>query len=262
MDTQENTSLPEDPPVTVGENEVERLLDQAQSLAEEIASSTGADADAPESPPAARAPAEDAADPLAGADAVEKTLAELGDLVNGTQSTEANGEDGPAPDPAAGVSTGPAGQDAPVVAEATEPHADRETARDEPTDEALIDDLDTELAAAIDVDLSEPLPGAGSDADAQTPDKSQQAKPRTRRSIKQLIAASRHLVVDAAKPAAVTVVNAILLPILILDRPFANLSPTTKRRIGQLALITVLMGIISLVLPGMFEHNPYEHLDP
>jgi hypothetical protein len=54
----------------------------------------------------------------------------------------------------------------------------------------------------------------------------------------------------------------ILKPLVVIDRPFAGLSLATKKRIGYVALITFLMGLISFVLPGFCEHNPYRDMAP
>jgi hypothetical protein len=295
MDTRENTPLPEDPPVTVGDGEVERLLDKAQEMAEEIAASTGVDPGAPDPQGAPQAPADQTtdqttdqaadqvADPLAGAESIEKTLAELGDLLNDTPSVAEGSEADAAAGQADENPPEQVGQDvAAQGAEAPPARADETAVRDSPAGESVAPvksvgpseaadgasaegsspDFDNDLAGDVNVDLSEPLQDAEPEDVAQAPDQAEKVGPRTKRSIKKLIAAARNSGRHVAKPAAITLVNAVLIPFLVLDRPFVNLSPVIKRRIGYLGLITVLMGIMSLVLPGMFEHNPYEHLEP
>lgn len=51
--------------------------------------------------------------------------------------------------------------------------------------------------------------------------------------------------------------NMILGVFVLLDRPFSGLSQVAKHRIGLVAVVTVIMGALSFLLPILFGGNPY-----
>ena len=46
-------------------------------------------------------------------------------------------------------------------------------------------------------------------------------------------------------------------PLILIDRPFQHLSPRTKLYIGCVAIVTVVAGIASLIVPMLMNKNPY-----
>ncbi len=51
--------------------------------------------------------------------------------------------------------------------------------------------------------------------------------------------------------------NLVARPLILIDRPFQHLSPRTKKFLGIAAIVTVMAGIASLVLPMLTNKNPY-----
>lgn len=56
--------------------------------------------------------------------------------------------------------------------------------------------------------------------------------------------------------------NAVLELFVILDKPFAKLSPNTKKYMGLAGLVTVVMGGLMWVLPKLLDSNPYLDMPP
>lgn len=46
-------------------------------------------------------------------------------------------------------------------------------------------------------------------------------------------------------------------PLILIDRPFQHLSPRTKLYIGCAAIVTIVAGIASLIVPMLINKNPY-----
>jgi hypothetical protein len=253
----EDSPLPEDPPLTIAEDEVERLLSQAETLAGEIADSAGVDPPLPDgtsAEPDATSAAKDEPDPLAAAEQIEQTLSELNDLV-----AEANQPD---TEPAGEGAANEAGASLPLEGgEATQPETVRAVAGEaEDREKASEFDFDPSVEGDISVSFGE----GGSARDAgELPDDGTEfpaGQGSLKRPLKERLLAAGMSIPRAAKSAAATIPSAFLLLLENLDRPFAGVSPATKQLIGYIAIVTLLMGIASLVLPGLLEHNPYEKL--
>ena len=235
MDEQENKQLPDDPPVNIDEDEVDKLLDQAQTLADDLASTAGVEAEAPDQDQdgevTAQAPADDQSDPLAATEDVEQKLAELDQLVRDVRSDEA--ADSAAPGEGA--------------AEPTEDQDAMDRAAGSAQGEDGGDDAVDDAAGGL-AELPDGTGGPAGD--------------RPRRSVRRMIVdvlmAAPRFPVLVAKTAS----GAILTAFVVMDRPFANVSTEARKRIGWIAVITVLMGIASLWLPGLIEDNPYESIEP
>ncbi len=248
--------LPEDPPVTVTDDEVERLLSQAQSLAADIASLTGSG----EQPAASTPPVLDAEvpppDPIAATATVEQTVNELADLVG-------VGTDGPAaesrpPDEA------PAPQETAALLDPPEPPppVDPTAAVEHPNEaETAGIAFDQALVGEVEVDLDEsalpPAPPAGEREDPPRGWRRAASIPLRKR----LLDLQQRLTAGAGRFAR-GMPGGIVGVFVLLDRPFAGLSPTTKQALGYVALVTILMGIASLVVPGLLESNPYAEIPP
>jgi hypothetical protein len=61
---------------------------------------------------------------------------------------------------------------------------------------------------------------------------------------------------------AVAIPNLFMYSVILADRPFARLSPATKQTLGVVGLITLVMGVASIVLPKVLRSNPYAMMEP
>lgn len=250
----EKIPLPEDPPVTIAEDEVERLLSQAESLAGEIAAATGVDPTpgGGESPPVPASPLGGEPDPLAATEDVERTLSDLNNLVAEVQQQDSVGD--PQVGPGVRVEEAPA---APAAAETASTAVKPPAAGHEPGF-----DFDPSTVGESTVRLDEP----GGIGDSGDPMLDGITGPRLSdgetRPFKKVLAGWLIAFPARAKAAAASVPRALLRLLEIVDRPFGGISPSTKRLIGYLAVVTLIMGIASWTLPSLLDHNPYEKLGP
>jgi hypothetical protein len=262
MDNEENSPQPDDPPVTTGEDEVERLLAQAQALADDIATTTGvesAERDQDSAPSSQDVPTGDQSDALAAAETVEGKVTDLEGLVVGEASepAPAEGADGQPPAKSKDPPAKPGAEAIDPPAEIAPPDkvdaADAAPPRDDPANR----DTDTLLAGDVDLDLGRP---EEAEDDAGKGDETDSAESRPKGSFKERIAAARSSVTRTGHWVTNAVCRATATAFLVLDRPFANVPRRAKKLLGIIGLITLLTGVAAWVLPGMLEHNPYEHL--
>ncbi len=294
MDDQPNQPPPDDSPPTTGEAEVDNLLDQAQSLVDDIASTVGGPTDQPDpdKPPDDASLTVDEPDTSASLEAVEEKLADLDELVGGDTPSEPVPETAeqatPTEDTAA---TSKASEEAVESPPDSEPLSDSvassgkqdgdEAAPDvqAPASHPLLgDDGDAAFQGELgsetdfgsegdldlggDADLAEPEPPAEKD---DQPTQQNQAESKTvspPRPVKQRIIDTAEATGRRLRSGVMIAPRAISAILVGLDRPFSRFSPSTKKVIGFIAITTVLMGIISMILPGLFKHNPYESLPP
>lgn len=251
MSEQEQPALPEDPPVTIAEDEVDRLLTQAQDLADDISSTAGAESAKPDPDKAPETPVDDEKDPLASAEAVDAALGELAELVDDAQP-----DDGAA----ATKEARPDASDA--SSETRSAPAQSETSGIDIDESELIDaDVRCDLGDDLNVDLAEPGETAavrGGDV-GRVPWRQRLGEIRSIRSVLPKLPGMAAALAGRVVSSGMTT---ILRPLVVLDRPFAGLSPAAKRRIGYIAMVTLLMGLVSFVLPTMCEHNPYQDMQP
>ena len=271
----DKTPLPEDPPVTIAEDEVERLLAQAKSLTDQIASEAGMEPPAVDGIPLGETPAAATidSDPLAVTEDVERTLAELGALV-GNDAPSATEAPEPEPrGPAPRIDARPADEEG-AIEEAAGP-SERATSAASPlgaegiagVEEGVPTD-DSGRPARSTIDFDESLLGdvAVDLEDADNPASANEAVgkpapgPVRSRTVKELLKAKVTAGPEIARRAARAGANGSLALLEFIDRPFAGLPPTAKKVIGWVALATLLAGIASFVLPGLLEHNPYEKM--
>ncbi len=257
MSEQEQPSLPEDPPVTIAEDEVDRLLAQAQDLANDISSTAGSESAKPDPDKAPETPVDDERDPLASAEAVDEALGQLAELVDDAQP------DGEAPQTTAPPVTKEARPDASdPSSETRSAAAQSETSGIHIDESELIDaDVRCDLGDDLNVDLAEPGERAAVQG-GDGPRVSWRQRLGEVRSIKSVLPKLPGMAVALAGRGVSSMLTTILRPLVVLDRPFAGLSPAMKRRIGHVALVTLLMGLVSFVLPTMCDHNPYQDMQP
>lgn len=87
-------------------------------------------------------------------------------------------------------------------------------------------------------------------------------QPASRSSVKAGLTASLGFARRCGSAALFALPNACLGALILLDRPFAGLSANTKRRIGLMGIVTVVMGMLSFVLPILLADNPYKDMPP
>jgi hypothetical protein len=243
MPDPENPAGPEEQPVIAGADDVDRLLEEAQSLANQIATGTGtADGSDQTVSPSAELTAE-AKDALGATEEVEKTLAELEGMLGGEAAK-----------PDAGAETA---EDSLTVSMAAEASAQPQTERVASCGNNEILDLpaDAEYSGEVDVDLGDNASG-GSPSEAAAKE-GRKPGASEKRSARALLTS----VLSAGRQTAMAIAGffpKMLMGIAtVLDWPFARVSPTVKQCIGYVAIITILAAIASFVVPPLFAHNPY-----
>lgn len=266
----DNAPTPEDAPLSPGNEEIEALLQQAESLVSDIAGSVGL-----EQSPAPPTPMPEEADPLT---AVEMATYQV------EQLEEAVGE---AP-PAERVDAAPAAMEMPdAVREFAGEDAAGETLSESP--EPVDPPAPSRVPAAVGHSRS---PGPDKTRHAPAPAESRRAataivEPETsptdrqsdtsgepeaegkgaveesaalsRRSYARRIGAALLLI---CRNILVAIPNSLIRMIILLDRPFAGLSPNAKLALGMIALVTIVMGGLAIALPSLMQDNPYSSIAP
>lgn len=243
-------STPDDAPLRVGDDEVERLLREAESLTAKIAEDAGVDAERGNADaafdPAAQDPSDELdavhADPLAAAAKVETAAKGLSDLLRDSDENAPDDDEVaslPRPQPRGtnetdGYSTVNGGDRAAFHSAAKRYAGPGSTDGDE---EATHGDISVEG----ELQSAETDKSAHSERIAWTP-----------RCVGGLQAVATGL-----RKARSSVPAAMKAIILWTDRPFAGLSLGVKGILGTIALATILTGIAAWVLPGALEHNPF-----
>ncbi len=59
----------------------------------------------------------------------------------------------------------------------------------------------------------------------------------------------------------VACINVVIDGLVLVDKPFRNLSPATKKIVGLIGLVTLGMGLAAWFLPALLNSNPFEYLD-
>ena len=277
MDTRENSPTPDDSRLTVSNEELERLLQNAESLVADIADGVGG-SEAERRPKELHAsPFPDKPDAL---DALEQTAAQVDRVEKQTgaapASVEAQTTDAhePPETESRDDSEAPAAVD--EESEFTESPGESATA-DQMPDETEPDETETDDSApasrrpesakapgepggekpatpappANDADPTEASSSDGDDS-ATPPSEAPLSKGR-----KRLRAAFR-----AARTVALFPLTATIEILILIDKPFARLRPTTKLVLGLMGLVSLIMGIAAFFLPKLLASNPYTSIPP
>jgi len=253
---------PDDAPLSVGDDEVERLLKEAESLTAEIAEDAGVDPDAASGTTGQDRPGgegEDRPDPVEAAAKAEEAAKDLGDLLRDSDAQEAARAAEPS-SPSSPVEATPDTKLAPPPPEqgsgddggfsdlTDDDHAAFESAAGGGAKLAQSGDVDDIVPEDVSGEGGEETPGAG-----ETPSSEQIAwRVRCLRRSKSAVSWLRKApkIVPAAMQAA----------IIWMDRPFAGVRPGVKRFLGVIALASILTGIAAWVLPGALEHNQFAEM--
>ncbi len=262
--------------MVISDDEVEQLLQQAQTLVDEIAETTepAFTDDTPESVPTTEEPTASEAEAEA-----EFALA----------STATNIEE-PAPDAAQAVeATDEIAREladmidqAPIAPPADDVPATEQPVADSPTldDEfrnAVLEEIVEELESGNPTESApvEPVESMSRDVVPATPEVPMiaeapappevspppPAEPVQKVPFKTRLASIGRMALRALMIVPISLVNLALRLMMLLDRPFASLSLETKLRIGLVSLITIFMGAAVWVLPRVAAHNPYVEME-
>lgn len=251
-----NNPTPGEPPLTVSDEEVERLLQQAESLTKEIVEDVG------------EKPTPDAAhdntggqfgtvepDPEAAVELVAQDIAHLTKTITVEPPTETiENEDA--------VSI--------AMTDALPVATDQDV---EATDEALTVTTD-EVQPDVDVEMSPTddhvAVGADPNESTNSPDSTSPEAddataapglewPIQRRGITRV---ARHVALYSARSLIFAVPNACIRLIMLLDLPFRGFRPGVKSVLGVIGLISLLMGGVAMLAPSMMQSNPYALMPP
>jgi len=225
-------------PLDLSDQEMERLLDEAASLSEEIA-----------------AESEDlSGDPSLESDAEQKTIQGQPSRSQPAEAISADEPPATSPatdrrndlpdllhDPDAEATTPPPQPDASTTPELPPRKADpRREGKSRSEEHHEADNSESEDSKA-----------PPSDAPDQT------QPPAAKRPLRKRLAAGVGSALRSALQIPVATLNAWLRMVILLDRPFCGWSLGVKRALGIAAVATLLMGIGAWVLPGLLNHNPF-----
>jgi len=235
-----------EPPIIVSDAELERLLDEATSLSQELADEVGKSLgetswkeagdeegvaaqaiDAVEEPDATEAPppATEQAKPLP-------------DLLQDPDATAAKASAEPVQEPAA-------------IADAATPEID-----DPPSAPRRSERIETR-----DEEIAEKARAEAAENESSEIEEAQEEEHRSGPSVKERLTASCKLAVRLVRAVPIGIANACLMIFVILDRPFRGMSPGLKRMLGLIGLATLLAGIATWILPEMMDNNPFADMD-
>lgn len=250
--------------IPLADTEIDRLLREAEALTTAVAAEIGAAAQAG----AARSGLPDASsgDAEAAAEAVERDIGQLdrqlGDADPASEAPGTNEHPGDSP-ATAGAADGPRVEHAPATGDGV--HA-AGAGPDGPG--RLLSPLSKETTADPGERSAKSKETAGTPATDKSADGATQGGsadppvPRPKRTI-------RSLAISAIRGVPRGIRTIVRAPsstsqdlLLLLDRPFKNISAVNKGRIGIIALITIVLGAISILLPLLLGGNPYEHIGP
>jgi hypothetical protein len=225
-----NPPNPEEPGLTAGHDDVERLLAEAETLADQIAQGAETTRDVDRAAAAGGAGDGGPEGVLAATDEVERTLTELEGLVGGVQHPDGTT---PAATPSPGRPSSIRGRHASADGELGSPSA--------ATAEAGLDQLGEAKAV-------HPSPAGVEDQQEPQPENP---------SLPAILAAAGRRTGRAVARVASALARAVWRMFILIDRPFAGLSEKTRQHVGLVAIITLLAALAAFVLPSLLQHNPY-----
>ena len=232
----------QEPSVAVSDAELERLLNEATSLSQEIAEEAGeiskeasteeggdqtapattpVDVTEPEAPDTAAPPAAEQAKPLPN-------------LLQDPDATTASAPAEAEPEPTANQDTAPAAAPRPSV---------------------KIETRDEEIAA------NAASPDAVGDESGESTDGQEGEDPHHGPSIKERLVGACRLAASLGRTVPISLANGFLSIFILLDRPFRDVSPERKQVLGLVALATLMAGVAAWILPDMMNGNPFSEME-
>ena len=261
MERPNDRQEPDRPAPIISDEEVNRLLYQAQSLAEEIIAEVGVNAIEEHGPaPQLGGPEPDA---LSAVDLVTQDLAELKEtleeaspeiqqaLLDALSESDAREEAGPQDVRAVGPPNASTAA-AEAIGEAADLHEsgaklvdaalraeESEGAPDSPAAASTAD------ADPTDVTVAElPSDGAGTPAESKV-----EAVPESK-------------TIGMVRSAVFFVPNTLVKALILLDRPFAWVPDAAKNVIGAVGIASLVTGAGAMFMPRMMPSNPYATMEP
>ena len=232
----------QEPPIAMSDVDLERLLDEATSLSRELSEEVG---EILNEAPTDEGGVQDEAvattietaepEPPAAAEQIKPLPDLLQDPDAPTAATPAEAE----PEPTTNQDAAPETSDPPAP----------------PIRSKGIETRDEEIAekAASPEPVGDEL---GKSEDAQE----EESRPKGP-SVKERLVASCKLAVRLGRAVPIGAANGFLTILILLDRPFRNVSPGLKRALGLVALATLMAGIAAWILPEMMNNNPFAQME-
>jgi len=283
MDSKEQSPSPDDSPISAGAEELERLLNQAESLVADISSGVGV-ADGQREPREVHAtPFPDKPDALA---ALEETAAHVDKLKRQTGEVSEPEEIPKATVDAEVPSDSTMGNEPEINAEGEFTGGDAASTekptliKDESKERLPADRPSIEFAATAEKKSVAPAKQKARATIVLEPPDSPAAKvadqPRTpEQAVDTAVDQPAPIVVRSvgwrrfpklifgmAKAIALAPVKAAIAVVVFIDKPFAGLSATTKLALGLIGLISLIMGVAAIFLPKLLQSNPFEQVGP
>lgn len=283
MDPKEQSPSPDDSPISVGAEELERLLNQAESLVADISSGVGVAEGQREPKELHATPFPDKPDALAAleetaahVDKLKRQTGELSEPVEVPVATVVEEE------PSAPVKdNGLEIKDAGALTGDDSPSTEKPTLIKEESKERLPADRPSiELAATAEKKSVAPAkqkarativlepPDSPAAKVADQPKAPEQAIGTTVDQPAPIVVRSvgwrrfPKLIFGMTKAIALAPVKATIAAVVLIDKPFAGLSATTKLALGLIGLISLIMGVAAIFLPKLLQSNPFEHVGP
>lgn len=270
MDPKENSPTPDDSPLTVSTEELERLLQRAESLVADIADGVGLGEDERNPKELHASPFPDKPDALAAledaaghVDRIEEQAGAPSDELEGQSEADSPGSDesiaeddqdltsgdDEAVEKAEPVSKSQGGGD---QADGVAPSSDSKSDSKKPADDRS--------AASSE---KKPAPSAAKTATPTNKESdSNTAVESTEEAQGKLKFAAIRRTVGRAKDVVFAPIKLFIWVLVLLDKPFAGVRPTIKLVLGLAGLVSLLMGIAALFLPKLLSSNPYETIAP
>lgn len=249
-------------PFAMSDAELERLLDEAASLSQELSEEVGessneapqeeeggqeevvappADVAEEPEPPEAAGPPTDAAEEREPPSSAEQAKP-LPDLLQDPDSPAAAASAEAEPEPTTSEEAAPETSDPPAA----------------PRPSVKIETRDEEIAK--EATSPEPAEEESSQSEDAQEDSQEEVRPKGP-SIKERLVSACGLAKRFGRAVPIGVANGCLTVMVLIDRPFRSVSPGLKRMLGLIGLATLLAGIITWILPDMMNHNPFAGME-
>jgi hypothetical protein len=248
MDTPRDTPQPDPPPPVISDEDVDRLLRQAEDLAQTIVEDVGVERIHTSAHTAQLGGPEP--NPLSAVELVAHDLAELKATIEEVSPqieqalTRALEEPVRKEEPTAQERNKNQTIEAPAKTEKPEPAASAPPPAMSPADEKK-NEAPTEPVAS-DPEAPQPAQVAPS-AEASPVTETPIAPQRTR---------------SMVRAAAMFLPNMLTSVFVLLDRPFAGMPASTKNLIGAVGVASLVTGAAALFMPRIMQSNPYATMEP
>lgn len=234
----------DEPPISMSDAEVERLLDEATTLSQEIAEETGEALNEPSR--------EESGD----REAIVAQPADVAEPEPTTAPPPAAEQAKPLPD----LLQDPDAAPTETATEAEQEPAANEEAPPQASDPPETPKRSEKIETRDEADARKASPDAAEEESSTTED-AQEEEPPNAPSAKEKLATICRLTVKLIRAVPIVVANGFMMIFVVLDRPFRNVSPGLKWVLGMIGLATLLAGIAAWILPDMMNQNPFVEME-